>query len=55
MNEEDENGKVVNYYDTLVAAFPAELEWIRKPFCLADDLLMSNPLLKCFSKHGDMD
>jgi len=57
MNDEilDKNRNEItqNYYEELVLAFPKELEWIRKPFCLADDLLMSNPLLKCFS--GDMD
>ena len=51
MNETVRKGnkdEVVNHYETLCAAFPKELEWIRKPFSLADDLLMSNPLLKCF-------
>lgn len=42
-----------NYYPDLCKAFSPELEWIRKPFCLTDDLLMSNPLVKCF--EGDMD
>jgi len=37
-----------NYYEDLCKAFSPELEWIRKPFCLTDDLLMSNPLVKCF-------
>ena len=52
MNEETKDG-IKNYYQELVEAFPKELEWVRKPFCLTDDLLMSNPLVKCFS--ADMD
>lgn len=42
-----------NYYDDLCKDFSAELEWVRKPFCVTDDLLMSNPLLKCFSSDLD--
>ena len=58
MNEEVQDNKtnttvINNYYGKLCEAFPNELEWIRKPFSVTDDLLMSNPLLKCFS--GEMD
>ena len=56
MNEEvmEHNEEVTkNYYDQLVKSFPKELEWIRKPFCLTDDLLLSNPLKRCF--ETDMD
>ena len=52
MNEEVKD-KVVNYYDELCNDFSEELEWVRKPFCVTDDLLMSNPLLKCFSSDLD--
>jgi hypothetical protein len=56
MNETVRKGKedvVVNHYEALCAAFPKELEWIRKPFSMGDDLLLSNSLIKCFVPKED--